>query len=311
MPAIISHHLFGRALLARQGNKVFSTRSARDAFLLGNQGPDPLFYAVRTPYVINTTTLARCMHTQRLDEYLHMWRVMQSNVLIKDQYYETMRAYLFGYLCHYTLDRAVHPLVYAQEEAICTAGVEGLEPQDHTFVHSQIEADLDIYLLNKLTGLTLSEYCIPKQVLVASNETLADIDPLYNSVAQFFGVPIAPHMYTRSVKDMRLAQKILYSPGGTRRRLVGKVERLVRRHSLLQAASHRPEAHEDTWFANDAHNEWVNPGTQEVSNLSYLELFKGALDEAESNIKLFDENAKMSSITHGLDFHGNPMAMRV
>ena len=36
------------------------------------------------------------------------------------------RAYALGFLCHYSLDRAMHPLVYCQQYAICDAGIDGL-----------------------------------------------------------------------------------------------------------------------------------------------------------------------------------------
>lgn len=306
MPSLLSHHLFGRTLLARQkNNAAFMTRDARDAFLLGNQGPDPLFYAVRTPAVLNTTYLAQCMHSKRINEYLEMWRVMLEGIAIKDQVYEVMRAYVFGFLCHYALDRTAHPLVYAYEQAICNAGVKGLEPRDHTFVHSQIEADLDIFLLHRLTGRTLDEYDIAKQMLYGSDATLLDVDLLYRTAAKLYHITVPRNVFTRSIKDMRTAQRMLYSPGGTRRSLVGKAERLVRRHSFLQAQSHRTDAYLDNWYANENKEPWRHPKTGEESTCSFVELFEQALETAEADIKLYNSGAPVHEITQGLDFSGN------
>lgn len=304
MPAILSHHLFGRALLARQASEKFLTRDERDAFLLGNQGPDPLFFAVRTTAVKSSVALARAMHHAHIDEYLELWRKTLDEIQLKDHVYNVLYAYVRGFLCHYVLDKTVHPLVGAYEQALCGAGIKGLDPKDRAFVHSQIEADLDIYLLHKLTGRTLDEYQIPKQILYASDNLLSDVDLLYRASASLYGVKVPRNVFTRSVKDMRATERLLYSPGGTRRSLAGKAERLVRRHSLLQALSHRPEAYVDNWYANESKDQWIHPYTMEERNESFMELFDSALIEAENDMRLFSEGTPLQAITEGLDFSG-------
>ncbi len=304
MPAILSHHLFGRTFLARENNRAFMTRDARDAFLLGNQGPDPLFFATRTPSLVTIKTLGSCMHTERIEDYLGLWREMLDRLQIKDHTYTVLRAYLYGFLCHYVLDRATHPLVHAYEEAICHAGVSGLDPSDRSFVHGQIEADLDVYLLYRLTGRTLEEYNIPKQVLYASDAVLSSIDVLYGAAAHLFDIKVPRGAFTRSIRDMRATVHVLYSPGGTKRKVIGQVERLVRPHSLLQAMSHQSDAHEDTWFANEENERWLHPQTREESTSSFNELFDTALETALADIKIFNAGVPVIEITKGLNFYG-------
>ncbi len=76
MPAILSHHLFGRSVLARNNNRSFATRNARDAFLLGNQGPDPLFFVTRSLALADAKRLGSRMHSdpERIVQYLEAWR---------------------------------------------------------------------------------------------------------------------------------------------------------------------------------------------------------------------------------------------
>ena len=45
MPAIITHDFFGRDVYDALFQTIGGSRDEADAFLLGNQGPDPLFYA--------------------------------------------------------------------------------------------------------------------------------------------------------------------------------------------------------------------------------------------------------------------------
>lgn len=305
MPAILAHHLFGRALLARYEKQTPLTREVRDAFLLGNQGPDPLFFAVHPAYLMSTKSLARRMHREGIEEYFEAWRNMLNRSAIKDHTHKVLRAYVHGALCHYRLDRTIHPLVCAHVEALCSAGIKGLDPKDASFVHGQLEADLDVYLLYQLTGCKLEEYCIPKQVLYASDETLSGIDALYGAAAGLYRIKVPRKVFSRSIKDMRKAQKLLYSPGGTKRTVLGHLERLVRRHSLLQAVSHSSKPESMAWFINEDHGAWLHPTTNAMSTQSFDELFDAALKGAPLDRERFDAEVPLIEITQGLDYFGN------
>ena len=51
MPAIITHDLFGEAVYEGDAYFIGIDPEQRFAFLLGNQGPDPLFYARANPSI--------------------------------------------------------------------------------------------------------------------------------------------------------------------------------------------------------------------------------------------------------------------
>ncbi|MDR2036202.1 MAG: zinc dependent phospholipase C family protein [Coriobacteriales bacterium] len=305
MPALLSHHLFGRALLARANNRTLLTREARDAFLLGNQGPDPLYFATLSPRFLKIKSLGAHMHSKKINEYFSVWRDMLNRCETYDHHYEVLKAYVYGAFCHYFLDRETHPFVRAQVEALCNAGVEGLEPRDKTIVHAQIETDLDTYMLTRLTGRTLEEYCIPKQMLYSSDAALSSIDTLYTAAAELYPIKVPRTAYTQSIKDMRLAEKLLYSPGGTKRMLYGHLERLGRQHSLIQAISHSNEAQHAAWHANESKAFWHHPDTKEKSNKTFAELFDDALTTAVACRALFESGAPLSEITKGLDYYGS------
>ena len=44
MPAIITHDLFAKDIYGTAFESIGGTRDEAEAFLLGNQGPDPLFF---------------------------------------------------------------------------------------------------------------------------------------------------------------------------------------------------------------------------------------------------------------------------
>ena len=63
MPAIVTHDLFGRAVADDVADLMnFRSVDERDAYLLGNQGPDPLFYLVAHPLMAKWSKLGNTMH---------------------------------------------------------------------------------------------------------------------------------------------------------------------------------------------------------------------------------------------------------
>ena len=64
MPALITHDFFGQDVYDRLFRDIGGTRDEAEAFLLGNQGPDPLFYAVADPRLREHNRLGQ-RHAQR------------------------------------------------------------------------------------------------------------------------------------------------------------------------------------------------------------------------------------------------------
>ena len=71
MPAVLTHDFFGRDVLETFGSLDNATLNERDAFLLGNQGPDPLFFLALTPSQSSWRKLGSTMHKKQPTELLH------------------------------------------------------------------------------------------------------------------------------------------------------------------------------------------------------------------------------------------------
>lgn len=65
MPAIITHDFFGRDVYDALFQTIGGSRDEADAFLLGNQGPDPLFYAVADLRATAYHKLGNTMHSRQ------------------------------------------------------------------------------------------------------------------------------------------------------------------------------------------------------------------------------------------------------
>ena len=111
MPAIITHHIFGEDVLRTLPAGMVEGEEEVLAFLLGNQGPDPLFARFSTvPSVaVRCRRLGHAMHNGRVVEAAFAMRDGVSHLPVADE--RVGRAFALGALGHYALDRTAHPFV--------------------------------------------------------------------------------------------------------------------------------------------------------------------------------------------------------
>lgn len=95
MPAIITHDQFGRKALAKAAAGVVSNERERNAFLLGNQGPDPLFYCVANPTTAKYHKLGNLMH--HADPSALLFSLAQSLVYLPEAAHPLAKAYIAAF----------------------------------------------------------------------------------------------------------------------------------------------------------------------------------------------------------------------
>ena len=309
MPAIMTHDFFGKDAYSRLAHTIGSGQQQQFAFLLGNQGPDPLFYSVGNPTIKQFSKFGSTMHAIKTDELLVAFK--EALMQLPDEERPLGRAYLLGFLCHYLLDSAVHPLVYANQYALCDAGVEGLTRKDGSEVHGVIESEFDEVLLYTRTGQTVATYAPEKEILRADDKTLNIIGKLYSYMApRVFDVEMPADAFRKSVKCFRFIQGIFHSRSGRKRELIARIEELVRPYSFYRSMAHRAVQITECAYDNHEGATWVNPFTQETCSASFNQLFQSAQDKIEATFALFDNpNFNLETaheITQGKNFSGNP-----
>lgn len=314
MPAILTHDFFGRdaeELVSAQVNLI--SKDAHDAFMLGCQGPDPLFYLVVDPHIRTSCRVGDLMHAESPAKLLLALHDALSMCTRSEL--PVARAYAAGFVCHYLLDSAAHPLVFAQERAVCAAGVDGLDESDHSIVHAEIERDLDEMVLYTKLHETIATYRPYVNVLRASDATLSIIDKLYFYMSLWtYSRTLQMDTYTHAVRSFRLVQRAFWSPTGKLTNAIAVPDRLVRhtRYSLAKAMSHRVRAQESSPFANHEHRPWVHPGTGETSTESFWDLYEEALGQVFDALAAFfaqdfDREAALALTHGGQNFCGDPV----
>ena len=312
MPALLAHDFFAQDAFGSVLDSVgIRSSDERDAFLLGSQGPDPLFYLVLLPPLDAFRELGYRMHKAGPSSLLVAMRSAVDGLPDGDQ--AVARAYLAGFACHYLLDRTIHPLVYFWERGICQAGVLDLDITDASAVHAEIERDLDEMVLFTKRNQTILAYRPYEEVLRASEDVLNTIGRVYFSAAVATiaqGEPTAVRVFPIAVACYRRALRALYSPKGMKKRVVGFTERAAfrERYAISQAMAYLPRAEATSVYDNRDNRPWRNPFTGEVHYESFWELYNTALDQASHVVAAildddFDRD-KAFVLTEGLNFSG-------
>lgn len=312
MPAILTHDLFGRGVL-EDVTDLLCLRSVgeRDAFLLGNQGPDPLFYLKVDPLMHKWSPLGGALH--ECDPAATLAAMREAALRLEGRERQLARAYVAGFACHWLLDSTVHPFVYFWQNGLTSAGVPGLDGGAASSVHMEVERDLDEMVLYALTGKTIERWRPHERALQASRDVLAAVDKVYFYAALWvFERAIDPRTFSTAVVEFRLAQRAFDSPSGRKRALLGRLERAVTRSpfSIVGCMSHRVRREDTSDFDNRGHAPWENPFTRERSTASFWDLFDAARARVLPTVdELFSADfdlAAARALTRGLNFEGAP-----
>ncbi|MCL2826445.1 MAG: zinc dependent phospholipase C family protein [Eggerthellaceae bacterium] len=309
MPAIITHDIFGQEVYKSLHGLIGESRDEYHAFLLGCQGPDPLFYNVLVPRLSRFITLGSTMHALKPNELLcAMW---QSQSVLSEDKHPVCRAFAFGFMCHYLLDSTVHPLVYWHENRLYEAGVEGLDGRDRAEVHALIESEFDEVVLYTKKHQTIATFSPETEILRGSGYVLSVVSHLYAYAAMVaYGIATPELMYASALRAFRQAEAVFHSPYGVKRAVLGHIEELFRPHSFVRSMSPRAVEALECSFDNHEHATWENPFTGKASNKGFWDLYGQAFMKALAVLKAMDRDSfrmgTVVAITSNLNFKGEP-----
>ena len=302
MPALITHALFGEEALAALPAGIIEDDEQRQAFIVGNQGPDPMFF--RWGGVLSNTRaclkMGRRLHHERMTSAFTWLRDGVSHLPSADA--GIGRAFALGMLGHYTLDRTAHPYVYAHEYKVVDLG-EGMEDGEGE-VHAIEEADIDSAMLWRRRGLSTSA-CHPASVLACSDRTMTVAGALVSQmVLGAFGEEFGATWYAQCLGDMRKVYQVIEPAGSTGAQLIGSLERGVRSHSLVQSLAHRVVSDGESPWMNDVHETWFDPFSGASSTESFEEVFDRALAGWPEVAHAFIEGLDLQAMTGHRDYSG-------
>ncbi len=291
MPSYLTHHLFAKLL---EGD---ISPEGRTCFLYGTQGADLLFFS-RALTVFRWDSLAKygvALHgskTRTSIEYLSEY--------LQNNYNPLVEGYIKGYLCHYALDRAVHPFVYAMIPKLREAN-----GRPNTWCHLKIETNIDVLMLKHLTGLKINEYDC-RRIFARDDASERQVALLYSGLLNSqFGKLIYPHEVAECFKQRRIAVRLLYSPKRVKYNMLRVFLSPIRPASTLLQLSHPNIADTTFDYINSFNSSWVNPFTQRICTNSVPEIFEKAASDVRIMWNMLEKND--FSRMEWLDFDGKPV----
>ena len=242
MPAIVTHDLFGRAVADDVADLMnFRSVDERDAYLLGNQGPDPLFYLVAHPLMAKWSRKLRQHHARRLSRAAAGCHARGGRPArgARARHRPRLRGRLHEPLGPWT--PPCTPLCTTGKTASPAPACRALTPPTRRRSTRRSSATGTRWPSSASRARPVAEWRPYREVLVASPEVLSCVDKLYFYVALWvFGQPVDPQAFSVSVHEFRLLQRLFYSAGGGKRLALGGVERLLHARPLLALPRHEP-----------------------------------------------------------------------
>lgn len=275
MPAIVAHHIFGEEALGLLPEGVVEGEEERLAFLLGSQGPDPLFARFRA---LPTTSvachrLAGAIQGEKPTEGFAALRDALASLPSADE--RLGCAFVLGVLAHYALDSAAHPFVIAQQRALVAADAE-LEHAEHE-VHGVIESDLDVWMLWEKRGKTVEEQPVT-EFLARTERVERAAGALMSQLAYaVFDVDLGADEYPAAVADYEFVYRLIDPADAALPQRLASIEGLARGRSMAEAMAHRVVRDAECPAANLDRREWENPFTGDTSTDSFEDLYEAAL----------------------------------
>lgn len=307
MPAFSTHYIFAKSIEDKVMSKDTALNFSKSAFYHGTQGPDFLFSHRVWRMAWGGKTL------KELGSDLHHCNPSKMFALMKE-YLENepcdrdiIKSYIYGFLCHYALDRNAHPLIYAVQEELTKA--HGLENQVDFTVHNQIEFNIDTMLLKSELGYTNGLSFRNADTLDNNPYLIDEMAGLMAYVVPKLGLSDATKEdYVTAYNDMIFALKVLHDNTGTKRKLLGILQTPIKKKiGPLFVGMVRQKDCDNKWdYMNITHKEWAMVyDRSRKSTESFMDLYHRAQGDALNLIDAFnsdDAQKALEELTGNMSF---------
>lgn len=288
MPSFITHALIGSQIRQRLSNSKVSGVISQFpvAFDWGAQGPDLLFFRYgfkRKPNPLGG--LGTRIHKEHTPElFAEICRYLSS--LQGTERFEPALSYVCGFVCHYCLDKNIHPYVYFMQEKLRSRYYSSV-PYG---IHMKLETDIDTALYTNLTGdSNIRHYKISPTLI----QKEADIQAMCDFFSHILHANYQAEYPSEEIKPCAPNQfrkeTFMLEPTGFISGIACKWMDLTRGQHNVQCANCRPRQVKYD-VLNLEHTPWKNFRKKDaLHHESVLDLLNLAQDEAIDLIGKIDE----------------------
>lgn len=247
MPAAYIHENIAQNALEGINSIPSFIKDENNAFELGAQGPDILFFYNILKFWDNDYI------PNRLGEYMHKHKV---NDFIRTAFISAKRsggaalAWIAGFVVHYAVDSTIHPFVYAR-----TSNNDGSE---NILEHLMLEAQFDTwcYRSQGYKGIPRQAQCT-KAITKVQKTNIAQL--LSYACSEVYPEKMLSFEQAfESIGDMNRVISLLYSPFKIKHSIYSIIETLIRKPLIItshEVAQKLPKYD----FLNLNKDMWINP----------------------------------------------------
>jgi len=280
MPATITHAFFAVDVYNKLKNeKVLKAADLGRLKMFAQSTDSMMFYNIESLMVGKKIRQFQYQfHTSKTqDFFISLCTFIKNNNLIN---HSEIRAFLYGFICHYVLDSTLHPFII-YKTGIMKKGIK--ETYKYNNLHSYMEIFLDNVMIgqkskDKLYSFRLDKYCFDTRDF--SEDLNMVIDKVFSDV---FHINNMSKIYFKSLKQMkRFLKHYRYDKYGIK--LFGyKMIDLFTCKSMFKfrSLSYHYHTNYEDYFLNTEHQIWYNPINNKISSHdSFFDLYNKALREA-------------------------------
>jgi hypothetical protein len=286
MADFLTHILVADQVLKRIESRRVSESIIKNQSLyyLGAQGPDPLFYYNCFPSILkgNMYNLGRRMHRQSTGAFLE-YGFSKLQDISYDRHWALLAVYLCGFICHFNLDRMLHPYVYW----VVRHWIWGVDGTPKKVSHQQVEMNLDVLYWQEVKGVPAYKTRTRKLIDIGSKWPDSIALFLMEAFSKFYGINKSEKEINKILKDFYRGNDLLFDPVGWKKALINWLENLTGGGIKSPKYPYSMEYDKTIDWANRKKRTWFNPFTEgETSNASVDEILEDAVHTAGQHINI-------------------------
>ncbi|MCQ2463041.1 MAG: zinc dependent phospholipase C family protein [Clostridia bacterium] len=307
MPAFSTHYLFANSLKERIAQADTNLELCVPALYYGTQGPDFMFQHRILPWMkgkCRRNLASKLHHCDPAKLFFYMGEYLNTADCDKN----IVKSYIYGFICHFSLDRIAHPYVYSVQKKITP--MLGAEDYPGFVVHNRIELNIDALLLEEFLGSRDTRSFHTDKTLLDDERLISEIGKLMGYAApKVIDDNSGADVYTQGLYDMRYMQSLLSDARPWLRPTLEAIQLPIRPFMGKAGTSFlRPRKPDMLWdWLNNAKSVWYGAAYPDVPRTeSFKELFEAAQDDAINIISKFDlamqGKESFDELTENMDF---------